>query len=151
MRMGGKVTIPYSTTQRERSRSSNDGQRAKDPGCIFTINLADWNPGWWRWFGTSCWSLTVRSLECEGPQVSGPASHGTFSSPTHQPNLIIRHLSINRQQFRVRHGPYSTVTCQLAVRQDRVRISAQHPRGGPLPSGSYEENSTDTRRVMYCI
>jgi hypothetical protein len=36
---------------------------------------------------------------------------------------------------------------QLAVRQARVRISARHPTGGPLPSGSNEENKSGTRRV----
>ncbi len=103
---GGEVTIfieYYSTIQRVGDVQTNDGQRAIDSGSI--RYLADLNPGWWWRFGTSCWSLTVRSLECEGTQVSrGPASHGTFSSPTHQPNLIKRHLSINSQQFRVRHG-----------------------------------------------
>ncbi len=33
-----------------------------------------------------------------------------------------------------------TVARRLAVRQARVRISARHPRGGPLPTGSHEDN-----------
>jgi hypothetical protein len=37
------------------------------------------------------------------------------------------------------HGGAQTVARRLAVRQARVRISARHPRGGPLPSGSHEE------------
>jgi hypothetical protein len=36
----------------------------------------------------------------------------------------------------------------LALRQARVRISFRHPRGGPLPSGCYEENKSGTRRVV---
>jgi hypothetical protein len=31
----------------------------------------------------------------------------------------------------------------------RVRISARHPRGGLLLSGSYEENKSVTRKVIY--
>jgi len=41
------------------------------------------------------------------------------------------------------------VARRLAVRQARVRISARHPRGGPLPSGSCEETKSGTRRVIY--
>jgi hypothetical protein len=37
----------------------------------------------------------------------------------------------------------------FAVRQVRDRISARHPREGPLPSGSYEETKSGTRRVIY--
>jgi hypothetical protein len=37
--------------------------------------------------------------------------------------------------FRVRRG-----SGRKAVRQAQVRISAQHSRGGPLLSGSYEDN-----------
>ncbi len=40
------------------------------------------------------------------------------------------------------------VARRLAVRQARVRISARHPRRGPLPVGSYEENKSGTRRVI---
>ncbi len=32
-------------------------------------------------------------------------------------------------------GVAQIVAHRLAVRQARVRISARHPRGGPLPSG----------------
>jgi hypothetical protein len=42
-------------------------------------------------------------------------------------------------------GVAHTVERRLAVRQAQVRISARHPRGGPLPSGSHEEN----KRVRY--
>ncbi|MFN9909531.1 MAG: hypothetical protein ACK56F_26010 [bacterium] len=37
-------------------------------------------------------------------------------------------------------GVAQIVARRLAVRQARVRISARHPRGGPLPSGSHEDN-----------
>ncbi len=37
-------------------------------------------------------------------------------------------------------GEAQIVARRLAVRQARVRISARHPRGGPLTSGSYEDN-----------
>jgi hypothetical protein len=33
--------------------------------------------------------------------------------------------------------------------QTRFRISAWHPRGGPLQSGSNEENKSGTQRVLY--
>jgi hypothetical protein len=46
-------------------------------------------------------------------------------------------------------GVAQTVARRLAVRQARVRISAQHPRGGPLPSGSNEEIKSGARRVVY--
>jgi len=42
-----------------------------------------------------------------------------------------------------------TVALRLAVWQARVRISARHPRGGPVPSGSNEEIKCGTRRVLY--
>ncbi len=42
-----------------------------------------------------------------------------------------------------------TVASRLAVWQARVRISARHPRGGPLPSGSNEEIKSGTRQVLY--
>ncbi len=38
------------------------------------------------------------------------------------------------------------VARRLAVRQARVQISAWHPKGGPLPSGSYEDN-----RMIYIL
>ncbi len=44
-------------------------------------------------------------------------------------------------------GVVQTVARRLAVGQARVRISARHPRGGPLPSGSNEEIKNGTRRV----
>jgi hypothetical protein len=46
-------------------------------------------------------------------------------------------------------GVAQIVARRLAVRQARVRISARHPRRGPLPSGSYEENKSGTPRVVY--
>jgi hypothetical protein len=41
-------------------------------------------------------------------------------------------------------GVAHTVARRLSVRQARVRISARHPRGGTLPSGSHE----DIKRVL---
>ncbi len=46
-------------------------------------------------------------------------------------------------------GMAQTVACRLAVWQARVRISARHPRGGPLPSGSNEDIKSGTHRVLY--
>jgi hypothetical protein len=46
-------------------------------------------------------------------------------------------------------GVAQSVARRLAVWQARVRISARHPRGGPLPSGSNEEIKSGTRRVLY--
>jgi hypothetical protein len=46
-------------------------------------------------------------------------------------------------------GMAQIVARRLAVRQARVRISARHPRGGPLPSGSCEKTKGGTRRVIY--
>jgi hypothetical protein len=46
-------------------------------------------------------------------------------------------------------GVAQIVARQLAVRQARVRISARHPRGGTLPSGSYEENKSGRRVILY--
>ncbi len=48
-------------------------------------------------------------------------------------------------------GVARTVACRLAVRQARVRISARHPRGGHLPSGSYEESKSGTGQDIYSI
>ncbi len=48
-------------------------------------------------------------------------------------------------------GVAQIVARQLAVRQARVRISARHPRGGPPPSGSHEDNKSGIRRVVYII
>ena len=52
-------------------------------------------------------------------------------------------------QPRVRRGTVKGAACRLAVWQARVRISARHPTGGPLPSGSYEEIKSGARRVLY--
>ena len=52
-------------------------------------------------------------------------------------------VRVRRGSARVRCG--STVARRLAVRQVRVRISARHPRGGPLPSGSNEEIKSGSR------
>ncbi len=41
------------------------------------------------------------------------------------------------------------VARQFAVRQARVRISARHPRGSHLPSGSNEDNKSGTLLVVY--
>ncbi len=38
------------------------------------------------------------------------------------------------------YGVAHTVARRLAVRPAPVHISARHPRGGPLPSGSHEDN-----------
>jgi hypothetical protein len=46
-------------------------------------------------------------------------------------------------------GVAQIIARRLAVRQARVRISARHPRGGFLLSGSYEENKSGTRKVIY--
>ncbi len=46
-------------------------------------------------------------------------------------------------------GVAQTVARRLAVRQARVRISARHLRGGPVPSGSNEEIKSGARRVIY--
>jgi hypothetical protein len=46
-------------------------------------------------------------------------------------------------------GVAQIVERRLAVRQARVRISARHPRGGFLLSGSHEENKSGTRKVIY--
>jgi hypothetical protein len=47
------------------------------------------------------------------------------------------------------------VARRLAVRQARVLISDRHPRGGPLPSGSYDDNKSGALRVVdipkYCM
>jgi hypothetical protein len=54
--------------------------------------------------------------------------------------------------FRVRCsegcGVAQIVAHRLAVRQARVRISARHPRGGPLPSGCNEDNKSGSLRVV---
>ncbi len=39
-------------------------------------------------------------------------------------------------------GVAQIVAHRLAVRQARVRISARHPRGCPLPSGCNEDNKS---------
>ncbi len=41
------------------------------------------------------------------------------------------------------------VARRLAVRQARVQISAKHPKGGPPPSGSNEDNKSGTLREVY--
>ncbi len=46
-------------------------------------------------------------------------------------------------------GVDKIVACRLAARQARVRISARHPRGGPLPSGSNEDKKSGTLRVVH--
>jgi hypothetical protein len=46
-------------------------------------------------------------------------------------------------------GVAQTVARRLAVRQARVRISARHPRGCPLPSVSNEEIKSGAQRVVY--
>ncbi len=46
-------------------------------------------------------------------------------------------------------GVAKTVARRLAVRQARVRISARHPRGGPLPSGSNEEIKSSIYKKNY--
>ncbi len=46
-------------------------------------------------------------------------------------------------------GVAQIVARRLAARQARVRISARNPRGGPLPSGSKEDNKRGTLRVNY--
>jgi hypothetical protein len=46
-------------------------------------------------------------------------------------------------------GMAQTVARRIAVWQARVRISARHPWGGPLPSGSNEEIKSGTRLVLY--
>ncbi len=48
---------------------------------------------------------------------------------------------------RVRRGSESSA--RLAERQAWVRISARHPWGGALPSGSTEEIKAGARRVIY--
>ncbi len=48
---------------------------------------------------------------------------------------------------RVRRGTVSSASaCCMAGPSS---ISARHPTGGPLPSGSYEEIKSGTRRVLY--
>ncbi len=46
-------------------------------------------------------------------------------------------------------GVAQIVAHRLAIRQARVRISAQHPRGGPLPSRCNEDNKSGSLRVVY--
>ncbi len=46
-------------------------------------------------------------------------------------------------------GVAQIVARQLAVRQARVRISARHPRGGPLQSASNEDYKSGARRDIY--
>jgi hypothetical protein len=57
----------------------------------------------------------------------------------------IKAYRVRQRGFRVRRGSegcgvVQTESLWLAVRQARVRISARHPRGGPIPSGSHEDN-----------
>ncbi len=59
-------------------------------------------------------------------------------------NIYIHILLVAYPLDRVRRGVAQTVARQLAVRQARIRISALHPRGGPLPRGSHN----DTKRVQ---
>ncbi len=63
-----------------------------------------------------------------------------------QTGCSVAQIGCGVAQFRVRRG---SVACRLAVRQARVRISARHPRGGPLPSGRYEDNKSSIQRVVY--
>ncbi len=46
-------------------------------------------------------------------------------------------------------GVAQIVAHRLAVRQARVRISARHPRGGPLPSECNEDTKSGSLRVVY--
>jgi hypothetical protein len=47
-------------------------------------------------------------------------------------------------QIRLRRGSDSSPSARLALRQARERISARNLRGGPLPSGSNEDNKSGT-------
>jgi hypothetical protein len=60
-------------------------------------------------------------------------------------SVRVRRGSVRVRRDSVRCGVAQTVLRrQLAVRQAPVRISARHPRGGPLLSGSNEEIKSGT-------
>ncbi len=59
--------------------------------------------------------------------------------------------TINDQSYRIHYSYKRNVRKPLEdnFSFEFVRISARHPRGGPLPSGSNEENKSGARRVVY--
>jgi hypothetical protein len=90
-----------------------------------------------------------------------PRSPFFYASPSHQTLLpesirgfvVFVLLFFRRWQNYVEAllgcGVAQIVARRLAVRQARVRISARHPRGGPPPCGSNEDNKSGSLRVVY--
>jgi hypothetical protein len=63
--------------------------------------------------------------------------------------MLLMYIYVLADNIKVGCGMAQLVARRLAVRQARVRFSARHPKGGPLPSGSNEEIKSGARRVVY--
>jgi hypothetical protein len=70
--------------------------------------------------------------------------HGSYKGEARLiSGCVEAHFKVRRGSLR--GGGLAHIVCgvahfRFAVRQARVRISARHPKGGPLPSGSHEVN-----------
>jgi hypothetical protein len=69
---------------------------------------------------------------------------------TNSVQKILQHYDKkSNKNFLLGCGVAQIVAHQLVVRQARVRISARHPREGPLPSGCNEDTKSSSLRVVY--
>ncbi len=121
-----------------------------------------WPAGWsgtWTWTCSgspaACSATSVRSGEWRGNlQTLIQLLQGSITPVLSYSETQIRKAIQNCAAWHKGCGVAQIVARWLAVRQARVRISARHPRGGPILSGSDEDNKkrfSTSYIYKYCI